>query len=86
MKPVTGYRGPGRKRAKSLIVTAILILTAFMAGAAAERSAHFLQDIMSLVPVAQESLTTFFRERVIFKITALIDCLKWTGVIIVSVF
>lgn len=59
---------PGKIR--SLLLVALLLAAAFLAGAATEKSAHFLQDLISTVPVAVEEIKDFVNEKAYFRIDA----------------
>ena len=81
MRTITEYRPARSKRWKSLFLTALLLTMAFLAGAIAEKTVHFLQDVKAALPAAQEEIKVFFRERVIFKLQAVADQVKWAAVI-----
>lgn len=86
MRTISVYRPTKTKKIKSILLTALLLVTAFLAGAVAEKTAHFLQDVMEAAPVVLEEIKSFFRERVIFKVNAAAEQLKWAAVIIISIF
>ncbi|NLJ76320.1 MAG: hypothetical protein GX325_03565 [Peptococcaceae bacterium] len=85
MKTVTVYRTTKTKKAKSLLLVALLLTMAFLAGAVTEKSIHFLQDVMVAAPVALNELKVFFREKIIFRVGAVIEHLKWSTVIMTSI-
>lgn len=79
------YRPAKTGKIKSLFLTALLLVMAFLGGAVAERTAHFLQDLTAALPAALEEMKIFLRERVIFKISAAAEQLKWAAVITLAV-
>ena len=85
MRVIADYRPSKLKRIKSLFLTALLLATAFFAGAIAEKTAHFLQDVIEVLPVAMEELKTFLRDNMIFKLNVPVDQLKWSVAIIVPI-
>ena len=85
MKTITVYRPTKTKKAKSLFLVALLLVMAFLAGAVTERSAHFLQDVIAAAPVALDGVKSFLRERIIFKVGTVVDQVKWSAVIIISI-
>lgn len=85
MKTIAVYRPTKAKKAKSLFVVALLLVMAFLAGAVAEKSAHFLQDIIAAAPVALDEVKAFLREKIIFKVGTAVDQAKWSAVIIISI-
>ncbi len=85
MKTIAVYRPTKAKKAKSLFVVALLLVMAFLAGAVAEKSAHFLQDVISAAPVALDEVKAFLREKIIFKVGTAVDQAKWSAVIIISI-
>lgn len=85
MRTISDYRPVRFKKIKSLLLTALLLAMAFLAGAAAEKTAHFLQDVMVLAPVALDGVKTFLRERVVFKVNTVADQIKWAAVITLSI-
>ncbi len=52
MRTISVYRPTKAKKMKSLLLIALLLATAFLAGAVAEKTVHFLQDAIEAVPVA----------------------------------
>lgn len=62
-----GYR-QSMKKPKFLLTLILLVLASFLAGAYLEKTAGILQDITASAPALEESLKTFVRERVIFKL------------------
>lgn len=85
MKTITVYRPTKTKKAKSLFLVALLLVMAFFAGAVTEKSAHFLQDVIAAAPVALDGVKSFLRERIIFKVGPVVDQVKWSAVIIISI-
>lgn len=85
MKVVTHYRPTKGQRIKSFMLALILLAMAFLAGAAVQDTAHFLQDLAAAVPVALDGIKTFLQEKFIFKVGALAGQLKWTTVISLSI-
>lgn len=85
MRTIYDYRPVRFRKIKSLLVTVLLLAMAFLAGAAAEKTAHFLQDVMDVAPVALDGVKTFLRERFVFKINAAADQVKWGAVITFSI-
>lgn len=85
MRVISDYRPARFKKVKSLFVMALLMVMVFLAGAAAEKTAHFLQDVINAVPVALDGMKTFLRERLIFKVNAAADQIKWATVITLSI-
>lgn len=77
MRAVSDYRPSKTRKVKTLFLTLLLLAMAFLAGAAAEKTAHFLQDVVAAAPVALDGFKTFLRERVIFKVKATADQAKW---------
>lgn len=62
-----GYR-QSMKKPKFLLALILLVLASFLAGAYLEKNAGILQVITASAPALEESLKTFVRERVIFKL------------------
>jgi len=85
MRTISVYRPTKAKKVKSLLLIALLLATAFLAGAAAEKTAHFLQDVIEAAPVALEGIKSFLRDRVIFKVNTVAEQLKWAAVIMLSI-
>jgi hypothetical protein len=85
MRVVTHYRPTKGQKIKSFLLTLILLAMAFLAGAAVQNTAHFLQDLAAAVPVALDGIKTFLRERFVFKVNAMAGQLKWTAVISLSI-
>lgn len=85
MRVITNYRPTKGQRIKSFLMTLVLLAIAFLAGAATQNSAHFLQDLAAAVPVALDGIKTFLRERFVFKVNALAGQLKWTAVVSLSI-
>jgi hypothetical protein len=85
MRIITNYRPSKGQRIKSLLMTLMLLAMAFLAGAAVQNTAHFLQDLVDAVPVALDGMKTFLRERFVFKVNTLAGQLKWTAVISLSI-
>lgn len=85
MRAVSEYRPFRFKKMKSLLLTMLLLAMAFLAGAAAEKSAHFLQDVMAVAPVALDGVKSFIRERFIFKVNAVADQFKWAAAITLAI-
>lgn len=85
MKTIAVYRPTKAKKAKSLFVVALLLVMAFLAGAVTEKSAHFLQDVITAAPVALDEVKAFLREKIIFKVGTAVDQAKWSAVIIISI-
>lgn len=85
MKTITVYRPTKTKKAKSLFMVALLLVMAFLAGAVTEKSAHFLQDVIAAAPFALNELKSFLREKIIFKVGTVVEQVKWSAVIIISI-
>jgi hypothetical protein len=85
MKIITNYRPTKGQRIKSFLMTLVMLAIAFLAGAAMQNTAHFLQDLAAAVPVALDGIKTFLRERFVFKVNALVGQLKWTAVVSLSI-
>jgi len=85
MRTISVYRPTKTKRVKSLFLIALLLATAFLAGAVAEKTAHILQDVTAAAPVALERIKSFLREKVIFKVHTAAEQIKWAAVIILSI-
>ncbi|MDD2554120.1 MAG: hypothetical protein PHP51_06075 [Desulfotomaculaceae bacterium] len=85
MKTITVYRPVKKKKVKSLFLVALLLLMSFLAGAVTEKSVHFLQDVIEAAPIALNELKSFFREKIIFKVGAIVAQAKWSAAIIVSI-
>lgn len=85
MKTIAVYRPTKTKKAKSLFLVALLLVMAFLAGAVTEKSAHFLQDVIAAAPVALDEVKAFLRERIIFKVGSVVEQVKWSAVIIISI-
>ncbi|NLI14295.1 hypothetical protein [Pelotomaculum propionicicum] len=85
MRAITVYRPNKAKKVKSLFLIALLLAAAFLAGAIAEKTAHFLQDVTAAAPVALDRMKSFLRERFIFKINTAAEQLKWAAVIIITI-
>jgi len=66
---------------KLLFLVALLLTMAFLGGAVAERTAHFLQDVIAALPDVLDGTKAFLRERIIFKIRDAADQLKWAAAI-----
>lgn len=77
MRAVSDYRPSKMKKLKNIFLTMFLLVMAFLAGAVAEKSADFLQDVMAAAPVALDGFKTFLRERVIFKVKNESCQVKW---------
>jgi len=85
MRMISDYRPTRFKKTKSLLLTVLLLALAFFAGAVAEKTAHFLQDVLAAAPVALDGMKTFFHERFIFKVIPVADQVKWTAAITFSI-
>lgn len=85
MKTITVYRPTKTKKFKSLLLVALLLVMAFLAGAVTEKSAHFLQDVIAAAPVVLDEVKAFLRERIIFKVDKAVEQVKWAAVIIISI-
>jgi len=46
----------------------LLVLVSFLAGAGAERTTSFLQDVTAVLPQVQDTIKTFIREKMVFKL------------------
>lgn len=62
-----GYR-QSMKKPKFLLTLILLVVASFLAGAYLESTAGILQDVTAVTPKIEESLKSFVRERVIFKL------------------
>lgn len=85
MRTMADYRPVKFKKIKSLALTVLLLAMAFFAGAVAEKTAHFLQDVMAVAPVALDGMKTFFRERFVFKVNTAAEQVKWAAAITFSI-
>jgi hypothetical protein len=81
MKTVMNYRQPGTKKIKSLLLTALLLVMAFWAGAAAEKTGHIIQSVKAVLPVLVEEAKIFFRERVILPADEYVAQIKFSVII-----
>ncbi|MCL6635623.1 MAG: hypothetical protein K6T29_07630 [Peptococcaceae bacterium] len=84
MRAVSGYRPARMIKIKSLLLTALLMAMAFLAGAVAEKTAHFLQDAAAALPAVLDGIKTFLRERFFFKFNAAVDQARRTAAIILA--
>jgi len=85
MRPVTDYRPPKGQRLKSLLITLLFFAVAFLAGAAVQKKADFIQDLITAAPVALESIKQFFNEKAVFKVNTITGQMKWTAAITILV-
>jgi len=67
------------------LLTALLVAMAFLAGAVAEKTAHFMQDVVLAAPIMLDQAKEFLQQRVIFKVNTAAEQLKWAAVIIISI-
>lgn len=79
-------RSVGFNKLKTIIITALLLFLAFLAGAIVERTDNFLQNITVIVPVAIEEVKAFFSEQLILEVNTVAECLKWGSIITILIF
>ena len=81
MRTIVDYRPAKGRKIKSLLITLLLFVTAFLAGAAVQKKADFLQDLIAVAPVALESIKAFLNEKAVFKVNTVTSQIKWTTAI-----
>ncbi len=81
MRPVMNYQQPGIKKIKSLLLTALFLVMAFWAGAAAEKTGHIIQDVKGVFPVLVEEVKMFFQENVILPTDNYVSQIKFSAII-----
>lgn len=81
MRTIMNYRPAKGQKIKSLFVTLLLFAVAFLAGAAVQKKADFIQDLVLTAPVALESIKEFLNEKAVFKVNTITGQMKWTAVI-----
>lgn len=79
-------RPVGFNKPKTIIITTLLLLIAFLSGAITERADNFLQNMTVIVPMAIEKIKAFFSEQLILKINTIAGCLKWGSIITILIF
>ncbi|MDD4237725.1 MAG: hypothetical protein PHT62_04125 [Desulfotomaculaceae bacterium] len=81
MRIVADYRPAKGQKIKSLLITLLLFAAAFLAGAAVQKEAEFIQDLIAAAPVALEGIKAFLNEKVFFKVNTVTGQIKWTAAI-----
>jgi hypothetical protein len=69
------------QKIKSLLITLLLFAVAFMAGAAVQKKADFIQDLIIAAPAALENIKEFLNEKAVFKVNTITGQMKWTAAI-----
>lgn len=78
MRTIADYRPAKGQKIKSLLIILLLFAAAFLAGAAVQKKADFLQDLIAAAPVAWEGIKAFLNENAVFKVDTITGQIKWT--------
>ncbi|TEB17850.1 hypothetical protein Psfp_00345 [Pelotomaculum sp. FP] len=78
MRTIANYRPAKGQKIKSLLITLLFLAAAFLAGAAVQKQANFIQDLIAAAPVALEGIKAFLNEKVVFKVNTVTSQFKWT--------
>lgn len=81
MRTIVDYRPAKGQKIKSLLITLLLFAVAFLAGAAVQKEADFIQDLIAEAPVAINGIKAFLNEKVFFKVDTVTGQMKWTAAI-----
>lgn len=81
MRTIVDYRPAKGQKIKSLLITLLLFAVAFLGGAAVQKKADFIQDLIAAAPVAIEGIKAFLHEKVFFKVNTVANQIKWTAAI-----
>lgn len=78
MRAVTNYNysQPRNKKIKSVLLVALFLAIAFLAGAVAERTGHILQEAEAVLPGILDGTELFLREKIFIKVVDIVEQIK----------
>jgi hypothetical protein len=85
MRTIVDYRPSKGQKIKSMLLILLLLAAVFMAGAAVQKKADIIQDLIAAAPAAWEGIKAFLNEKAVFKVNTVTGQMKWTAAITILV-